>query len=80
MATAGFPLIYSNGGIPITIYTTSGGGERPIHGAYKYGAAWHPVTWGKDGVYHAQKQRGALDITNAITSGKIKISEKQPTP
>ena len=77
----GFPTFESDGGIPIIVYTTSGGGARPIHGAYyadkKFG--WMPITWSAEGYF--LKHPTSLNITKAISEGKVKKEEgNKPSP
>ena len=71
----GFPIIESDGGISVIVYTFTGGGKFPIHGAYYVDAnnGWIPIHWGSDGTTFAPPH--PLNITRAINEGKVKKEE-----
>ena len=77
----GFITIESDGGILITIYSTTGGGKRPIHGAYYADVenGWVPISWYPDGTYNLHDKPCALDIRKAINDKEIKENQSPPT-
>ena len=78
----GFPSIKSDGGVLCIIYSFSGGGKRPIHGAYYAGEeqGWVPLSWFTDGTYVSANSgiRSGLDITKAILD--IRLGQEKPPP
>ena len=58
-----FPTAYSNGGRICRIYTLTAGQDRPIHGAYRAGSGWIPVTWTEDGYLLSPQNQSDLDIS-----------------
>lgn len=68
----GFPVVQTDRGTTAIVYTTSAGGQYPIHGAYDAGEhGWIPVAWAIDGAHFIGRSHG-LDITKAINEGQIK--------
>ena len=67
-----FPKVRADdGNIWIIIYTNNGGGDRPIHGAYWSGESWIMAQWDEKGYKISSRKPCALDITQAVASGKI---------
>jgi hypothetical protein len=51
----------TNSGRPVTIYTITAGGDRPIHGSYYNEECWIPVAWTKEGRLNPNL-RSSLDL------------------
>ena len=45
-------------GLPVEIYATDRGGQRPVHGATFSGGVWHTRSWTKDGFAVAGYENG----------------------
>ena len=66
-----FPKILTNGGGWDIIYTTHGGGEQPIHGAYYTGEEWIVTAWTKEGFRNPSQTSSTLDISKAVRNGDV---------
>ena len=66
-----FPKVLTNGGDYAIIYTVSGGGPQPIHGAYWTKEEWMITAWDKDGFRHSPECPSNLDITKIIKNGDL---------
>lgn len=76
----GFVSARSDGERQVVVYTTEGGGEYPIHGAYYTGDpehGWICMQWKRDGTLLNNGKSSALDIVKAINEGKIVLSPRQ---
>ena len=70
-----FPQIKTDSGSICVIYSTSGGGEYPVHGAYYTGDnEWIPIAWDSQGFRINPKSPTALDITKEV--GKLTNESK----
>ena len=78
----GFPTVQSDGGILCVIYSSSGGGKRPIHGAYYVNeeTGWVPLSWSADGLYLSADRRSSLDITVAMLQRSLEKEQSGQTP
>lgn len=74
----GFPNVKSNSGSLCIVYSTEGGGEYPIHGAYSVTPEeWIPLCWDKDGYRISSKCPTDLDITKELFKIKHGSQENQ---
>lgn len=74
-----FREIVSDGGCRIILYSTNGGGDKPIHGAYYTGSkewGWIPTSWDKDG-RRASSHSSDLDIIKAVNEGKVPFQKEK---
>lgn len=44
-------ILFTRGGTPVVLFTSSGGGDFPLVGAYFSGECWIPCAWLPDGAY-----------------------------
>lgn len=71
-----FPTVRTVSGDLAVIYTTKGGGDHPIHGAYLGpNDVWVPVTWTIGGYRYKISIPHPLDITLEVE--KLGIEEKE---
>lgn len=71
-----FPTVKTVSGDLVVIYTVTGGGSHPIHGAYLGpNDEWFLSSWTKDGYRFKVSAPHPLDITLDIS--KLGIKEKQ---
>ena len=70
----GFKLFKTDGGTDAILYTLTGGGIKPIHGAYFSGNdefGWIICSWTKEGKYLVDSRRSALDVHKALKDGSL---------
>jgi hypothetical protein len=58
-----FPQAVTNKGRICRIYTLDSGDTHPIHGAYRSGERWIPISWAEDGYLISKNQQSDLDIS-----------------
>ena len=51
-------------GREVRIYAQDGGGDQPIHGAYKQDERWIPTQWGVEGTFYHDGTPDDLDLVN----------------
>lgn len=74
----GFPVLKSDSGIKVCVYTTQAGGEFPIHGAYESSLGeWIITAWRADGKWKPGCASAALDLCKAIAEGSIEIQQSK---
>ena len=76
-----FPIIRSRAGNVVTVYTKTGGGMFPVHGAYLSRSAdanvWMPCTWTEEGFRRGDKKPVDLDIVEGLKEINEKLKQKE---
>lgn len=59
--------IRTRAGSEVVLYNAEGGGDSPVHGAYREGEEWYPTRWRLTGYYRPDEKRCGLDVVNYDT-------------